>query len=284
LSCCVFYFFGLSLDYRSKMFCTCRSTQLGRGCSQVAAFALVVSAVVALSVAVGFADNIKHDFEGWETGVALYEEVLRECQKEESLTYTIVAAGFGEAYESLKPPIDSISYLRPVITILYLIVAASFFMAAVDRRKWVVFSLVLFAAVIATGANFTLFKTYLDWNLDRSGCTEEKLGELARARMGESLLRRFAADLNEDKETNDVWDISYRAEGRTLLETYRFKKPITDFYSLVPKLQKLALESYCAHDNPFLRNLKATRASLYYSVEGERLTSFSISPADCPQW
>jgi hypothetical protein len=42
--------------------------------------------------------------------------------------------------------------------------------------------------------------------------------------------------------------------------------------------------SLASAGNPFLRDLKVTQANVYYVVEGERLTSFSIGPADCPQW
>ena len=77
--------------------------------------------------------------------------------------------------------------------------------------------------------------------------------------------------------------MSIRADGRTLIYTYHSKKPITDlgaFYRGINLQQKEVLEAYCSSEDG-LRNLRVTQ--IYYSLEGERLTSFLISPADCPQ-
>ena len=71
--------------------------------------------------------------------------------------------GFRSAYNDLKPPIDTLSFLRPIIVVLYLFLAACFFRAAVDRRKSVVFGLVLLAALIATGVNVLWLKAYFEW-------------------------------------------------------------------------------------------------------------------------
>ena len=111
---------------------------------------------------------------------------------------------------------------------LYLVIAARFFMAAVDRRKSVVFGMVLLAALVATGANVLSLKAYFKWNYENSDCGEKRLGEIAMDRLGESALKEFARAMEASTEVkdNDVWDISVRAEGRTLSYTYRFKKPI----------------------------------------------------------
>ena len=78
-----------------------------------------------------------------------------------------------------------------------------------------------------------------------------------------------------------------RAEGRTLSFTYRFKTPIDvgAFHSFVSEHQKDVLKAHCSDDDDFvLRSVKATETRTFYNLEGERLTSFSISPADCPRW
>jgi hypothetical protein len=46
--------------------------------------------------------------------------------------------------------------------------------------------------------------------------------------------------------------------------------------------QKAMLDMYCSND--FLKILKPPLTETIYSSQGERLTSFSIGPADCPQW
>lgn len=105
---------------------------IGAGIFTGAFFALVASAVVAWLVAVGFISEIKYDFSQWQAAqdAELYKRVVRDCLKSESLTYTIVATRLQAAFEDLKEPIDALSYLRPIITVLYLAIAARFFMAA----------------------------------------------------------------------------------------------------------------------------------------------------------
>jgi hypothetical protein len=264
---------------------------IGAGVFTGAVLALVASAVVALLVDVGFIPEIKFDFTQWggaEQMIPVNKRALHDCLKGESLTYTILATGLQAEYNDLKPPIDTISYLRPIITVLYLVIAARFFMAAVDRRKSVVFGAVLLAALLATGANVAALKAYFKWNAENSGCVEQVAsGQLGLDRVAESALKKFAADLNDDNEDEDSWDVSYRAEGRVLFHIYRSKRPIVDiaaFHGAVARIQKDALARYCSDSSWFLRSMKATETQTFYGVEGERLTGFSISPADCPQW
>jgi len=137
---------------------------IGAGIFAGAVFALVASAVVALLVATGSIPDIKFDFSQWgdqQQGMAVFKRVLYDCLKGESLLYTVVASGFQEAYTNLKPPIDDISYLRPLIVVLYLFIAARFFMVAVDRRKPIVFGVVILAAILATAATYFTLGEYL---------------------------------------------------------------------------------------------------------------------------
>jgi hypothetical protein len=112
---------------------------------QVAALTLVASAAVGLLVAVGYISDIKIDPTQWAEGqldVARYQKILIECLKKQSFIFTVLAAGIGEAYANLKPPINEISDVRPIVTVLYLVIAARFFIAAVNRRKAALFSVV----------------------------------------------------------------------------------------------------------------------------------------------
>jgi hypothetical protein len=56
------------------------------------------------------------------------------------------------------------------------------------------------------------------------------------------------------------------------------------FYRSVGGLQKIQRDAYCADGSWLLRSLKATETHIYYSLEGARLASFSLTPVDCPQW
>ena len=126
-----------------------------------AAFALVASAVVRSLVDVGYIPDISFDFNQWgeeQQSIAVLKRVLYDCLKNESLLFTVVASGLEETYTNLRSPIDDISYLRPVISVLYLFVAAPMFMAAVARRK-----------PIVTVANYLVLKAYLDWKTEAPG-------------------------------------------------------------------------------------------------------------------
>jgi hypothetical protein len=132
---------------------------IGAGVFAGAAFALVASAVVALLVAFGSIPPIKYDLAQWqlgseEQGVAVLRRVLYDCLKEDSLLFTVLSPGFH----------DAISWLRPVIAVLYLIIAACVFMAAVERRKSIVFATVIVAALVATGATYLSLRTYFNWS------------------------------------------------------------------------------------------------------------------------
>ena len=189
---------------------------IGAGVFAGAAFALVASAVVGLLVAVGYIADIKYDFTQWGEERQLFEvnmQALRDCQKEHSLAYTILASGLQEAYEGLKDPFDELSWLRPTITVLYLVIAARFFMAAVDHRKSVVFGMALLAALIATGANFLSLKAFFDWNARRTQAVEnrwqqEQPGLGTYGQVGPEKICGWLTEVH-----GGDWDVSYRAKG-----------------------------------------------------------------------
>jgi hypothetical protein len=246
---------------------------------------------VALLVAVGFIPEIKYDFTQWgdeEQVVHGFQMAFRDCLIRESFVYTVVATGLQEAYSNLKPPIDALSYLRPLIGLLYLVVAASAFTAIVERRKPMVFGAVLVAALLATGANIAALKAYLDWNPDNAGCEEQlEKGQIGVDRIRDSALPKMAADLNSSAKPNDVLERRCQADGRTMLCTYRLKRVVDPetFNRMIKEQQKYYLEGYCSGQEMLaFREAKATLSHTLYSSEGERLTSFSVGPGDCQQW
>jgi hypothetical protein len=85
---------------------------IGAGVFAGAAFALIVAAGVTLLIAIGHIDEIRYDFSQYgaeEQMVAVYKQTLHECLKHQSLPYTVLAAGLGDAYQGLKSPVDNIS-------------------------------------------------------------------------------------------------------------------------------------------------------------------------------
>jgi hypothetical protein len=170
---------------------------IGAGVLVGAAFALVASAVVRSLVDVGYIPDISFDFSQWgeeQQSIAVLKRVLYDCLKNESLLFTVVASGLEETYTNLRSPIDDISYLRPVISVLYLFVAAPMFMAAVARRKPIVFGMVLLAALVATGANYLALKAYLDWKTEAPGPSlkRQKFREVMVARWSSLVDWQFA--------------------------------------------------------------------------------------------
>jgi hypothetical protein len=249
----------------------------------------VAAAVIATLVAAGLIPEIKFDFTQWggeQQLAAVKQRVLNDCLKPESFVFTVLAAGLQEAYAQIKPPIDALSFARPAFTVLYLLIAAFMFMAAVDRRKGVVFVLVLLAAVAATSATALAASVYLNRKIKDSNC-QGQLVDAAIYRIGESALKRFARDLEGAPgfKDNPIFDISIIAEGRMLNLTYRLKVPaeLGEFYRLNNQQQKLLLEQRCS--NSLLAAIKATEIHTFFNREGERLTSFAIDRSDCPpQW
>ena len=265
---------------------------IGAGVFTGAALALVASAVVAALVALGYLPEIRLDRSLWsgseEQMIHALKLDLHDCLKAKNFVYTVLAAGLQEAYGELKTPVDALSYVRPVIAVLYLFIAARFFMVAVDRGKAsAVVGMVCLAAVAATAANALSVWAYLDCKTATSSCTEQLAkGQFGLGRRAESMLKAFARDTENDLNNNELWDVSVRAEGRSLLFSNRFRKPMDTNYfnSRLNGLQKIMRDAYCAEDNWLLRRLKATETFTYYSPDGERLTGFSIAPADCSQW
>ena len=258
---------------------------IGAGVFTGAAFALVAAAVVALLVATGYIHEIRYDFTQWggDAGppLAVYKRALYDCLKKESLAYTVLASGFQIAYTDLKPPIDDLSYLRPVITVLYLVIAACFFMAAVDHRKSIVFGIVLLAALVATGANILSLRAYFSWKLENSDCGK-KLGQIAMDRLGASALKEMARGVQASVKDNEVYDVSVGAEGAHNQLRLSVQAAVAQSWSIF----SMAGWIPCSDDEDFvLRIVKATETHTFYNSKGEWMTSFTISPADCPkQW
>jgi len=178
----------------------------------------------------------------------------------------------------------------PVIAVLYLFIAARFFMVAVDRRKPIVFGMVFLAALVATSANYLSFRAYLDWKSENSSCAKQTAsGQPALDLVAESALKEIARDIEQHVKASNTeswsYDVSVRAEGRNLIYTYHSKKPIVDleaFYRATSLHQKQVLEDYCSGDKDFVRDIaRAIISQTYYGSNGERLTGFSIGPADC---
>jgi hypothetical protein len=171
---------------------------------------------------------------------------------------------------------------QPEAGLRFLVIAARAFMVAVNHRRLLVFGLVVLAALVATGANVFLLKTYINWEYENSDC-ETKLTKIAVDRTAESQLKKVAGERTLD---DDLWHVSAHAEGHSLIFEHHFKKPVdpTGFSRLLAVLQQTSINVECNDQSGSLKRLSATQTFIFYSVDGQRLTSFSTTPADCPGW
>jgi len=92
----------------------------------------------------------------------------------------------------------------------------------------------------------------------------------ATDRKAESLVKEWAQELQTELEKKDdqVWNVSVQSEGRALIYTYRFKKPLTDeaFHRANDIMQKQLLGDYCSQKYWNGRDLsvKETHTSLQF--------------------
>jgi hypothetical protein len=144
---------------------------------------------------------------------------------------------------------------------------------------------VLLAALIATGVSYLSWSTFLRWNPANWVCNEDYLFNAGLDRVAKSYLSDFARGQNL---SNNFWDVSVRVgDGRTLIFNFRLKKPVVDmtqFQKFVDLRRQQLREAYCGGDLPTLASVKATQINVYYSSEGQWLTSHAVGPIDCPQW
>jgi hypothetical protein len=100
---------------------------------------------------------------------------------------------------------------QEISILCYVVIAARFFRAAVDRRKGLVFSLVLLAALLATGANVVSLAGYLAWKGEHSSCPGQiASGKPILDRSAESALKEMAREVQADQtvKNNYLFDVS----------------------------------------------------------------------------
>jgi hypothetical protein len=160
---------------------------------------------------------------------AVKQRLLDDCLKRESLGFRILTAGYQEAFTQIKDPIGRVTFLRTAVAAAYLFITAVFFMAAVQRRKDLVFVLVLLASLVGTAATAFSASYYLNRKIAVSSC-QDKLFNRTMDRVAESALKNFASELQaEPLVLNDPsWNISIRAKGRVLSWSYRQKKALNE--------------------------------------------------------
>jgi hypothetical protein len=197
---------------------------IGAGVFAGAGLSPVVSGTIALLVAIGYIPDVRIDFSQWDERTAVVHRALTEClERERGVIFTALIMGLGEEYSAVKAPIGGpLSYVRTVVTLLFLLVAARLFMAVAKAHKWVVFSLVLLSAALATTANYWGLRTYLDWDLENTACAKQDVVELTADALALSSIQDIAKQLDASEPDTWYWDASVTAEGRTLLAKYRW--------------------------------------------------------------
>jgi hypothetical protein len=84
---------------------------------------------------------------------------------------------------------------------------------------------------------------------------------------------------------NDWWHLSAHTEGRDLILEYHFKRPADPktFSNTLAIFRKQMVQLECDDQSANLKRLNATQSYVFYAMDGQRLTSFSMTPADCPR-
>ena len=277
---------------------------LGAGIFSGAVLGLVAAAVVSFAIATGYITDITYDFTKYqpqysETRVSSLIHLMKlECIKERSLTIPIIAAGFGEAYSKLKWPLDWLSYVQPFVRLFYLFIAALFFVAAANGRKVAVFCAVILAAVVSTTIMFYGIRTYIHWVYSQHPECEKQIAARAFELNAPSLAQLLAKSWNDEAaaKPSDIYEVTIRAEGRTLIHTERLKMPLTEliylgqlvndahsFQALIADKRLAVLSLYCARDavSQFRRKVVSQQVFMFYNMNGMPLGSFTISPKDC---
>ena len=265
------------------------SYAIGAGMFAGAFLALLAAIAVAALHAVGFISDIT------VTPAAILDEVAEDdywqlmginCLKERSLAIRIVASGMGDGYDYLKHPFDELSYIRPVVTVLYLVVAARLFMEATESRKLLSFGAVLLAAVLGAASIQFGVGAYMRHLGEKTGCTDDAVVAAGLYRAGHHALKEFAGDLNADFQkrasADDVYKLRISARERILIYEYHWKEPILDraaFFRDVAEDYRIYSEDRCSDD--YLLDMGAREEHRYYSVDGEQITAFAIDRSNC---
>ena len=264
---------------------------IGAGMFAGAFLALLAATAVAALEASGFISEITVSPATMLQEVAAddYWQLMEiNCLKEQSLAITIIASGMGDGYDNLKNPFDELSHIRPVVTVLYLLIAARLFMTATDSRKFLTFGAVLLAAVLGAASIEFGLREYMQHLAEKTGCSDDVVVAAGLYQAGPHALKEFADDLNadfqKDASEDDVYDILVSANGRNLIYKYLWKEPILDmtaFHRGVAEDKKTFSKDRCSSD--YLLNIGAREEHHYYSSDGEWLASFVIDRSDCPQ-
>ena len=264
---------------------------IGAGMFAGAFLALLAATAVAALEASGFISEIT------VTPATMLHEVAADdywqlmeinCLKEQSLAITIIASGMGDGYDNLKNPFDELSHIRPVVTVLYLLIAARLFMTATDSRKFLTFGAVLLAAVLGAASIEFGLREYMQHLAEQTGCSDDVVVAAGLYQAGPHELKKFADDLNAEFQGNasadDIYDTSVTAKGRNLIFKYHYKTPIFDmavFHRGIMEQQIERSRVRCSDD--YLLDIGAMETHQFYSADGEWLTSFVVDRSDCPQ-
>lgn len=247
---------------------------------------LISSAVIALCVFFDVIPDIRTDFTTAKNFAEAAEHAYRECAKQESLAFQIIYSGLQGAFERLEEPIASLSYITPTIILLYVLGAAKIMAAVYHEHSRKMYALVVCSFIVSIALLVWGAKTYMDYHYSISKCGKEGI-EFAQDQTIEDRVKKIAQEMqNEPRQFDPILSfVSTRAEQRSLITTYQFKKKIIDkdkTYEYFGIKQRQWTEKFCRSSVvDFFRKHSIKDTQIYRTVDGQHFHTFTISTDDC---
>lgn len=260
---------------------------IGAGLLTGAVIALLAALVVGIMVAGRLIPSVAVDFDTFD-GTTMWwshvkQQALNDCLIREFAIVKIVAAGLQEPFTRLRDPIGYLSFVRPLFVFVFMLVAAYFFMVAVERRKKLVFGLVVLAAsvaVYAAGSMYILVKS-------ESSVCREQLDETVKKRVKAPLAVWIAKDLDqvirENASADDVFEFRVAAKDGSLVMSFYDKIPLMDNQKreAMQSARKSTYDLYCLPNGDW-HSYDIHNIVRQFDSDGQQYDGFTMSSTDCP--
>jgi hypothetical protein len=219
---------------------------------------LLAGASLTLSVlySVGYIPDFRTDLASYASFQQVGKHAYWNCLREESVLFNAFYNGFAGSYETLKKPIDGLSYVQPV-----LFIAASFLFGGLayygaNHRRWAAAAAAILSAIGVISV-VLVSAVALDRNLYlTTSCaqraiksTYEKTGE-DKARFMAEMYTRHVKGKQGPNKIFSLTDVEH--EKRSVTLRWRVNERATDengFADFIEQQRKKLLREYCKSDS-----------------------------------
>jgi len=214
----------------------------------------VASATLVALREVGYIPDFKHDLARMPNFHVIGMQAYYDCLRKESTLFNALYNGVGGAYEGLRPPIDNLSYVQPLLH-----VAASFLFAGLvyfgTKRKKVAAGLAALLSCMAIFGSFLFGLTAYDSYLFATTPCGQRSVQEAQLRTAEDTVREMAehhATRNIGRPNGLLMLTGVEAQERTLILRIRVEEHATNrenFPMWVSALRRRIVQGYCISDH-----------------------------------